>query len=90
MSDDNKTDLEQRIVECQQKIEELSLSQDDPNSERIIRALQEQIALDSDRVSQSQHDASKMTTGPIIMNTLGSDATAPRGSQSSLCSLSCS
>ena len=51
MSDDKKTDLEQRIVECQQKIEELSLSQDDPNSERIIRALQEQIALDSDRVS---------------------------------------
>ena len=45
MSDDKKTDLEQRIVECQQKIEELSLSQDDPNSERIIRALQEQIAL---------------------------------------------
>ena len=51
MSDDKKTDLEQRIVECQQKIEELSLSQDDPNSERIIRALQKQIALDSDRVS---------------------------------------
>ena len=35
MSDDKKTDLEQRIVECQQKIEELSLSQDDPNSERL-------------------------------------------------------
>jgi hypothetical protein len=50
MSDDKKTDLEQRIKECQQKIKELSLSKDDPKIKRIIRALQEQIALDSYRL----------------------------------------
>jgi hypothetical protein len=51
MSDDKKTDLEQRIKDCQQRIEEISLFRDDPKSERIIRALQEQIALDSYQLS---------------------------------------
>ena len=51
MSDDKKTDLEQRIKDCQQKIDEISLFQDNPKAERIIRALQEQIALDSYQLS---------------------------------------
>ena len=51
MSDDKKTDLEQRIKDCQQKIEEISLFRNDTKTERIIRALQEQIALDSDQLS---------------------------------------
>jgi hypothetical protein len=47
MSDDKKADLEERIEENLRKIEELNLFRDDPKIDKIIRALQRQIARDS-------------------------------------------
>ena len=58
MSEVDKADLKQRIEENQQKIEEMSAFRDDPKIDKIIRALQKQIAQDSyqlsllDKVSQ--------------------------------------
>jgi hypothetical protein len=42
-----KSDLESRIRENQKKIEDLSAFRDDPKIDKIIRALQRQIAQDS-------------------------------------------
>ena len=42
-----KSDLESRIRENQKKIEDLSAFCDDPKIDKIIRALQRQIAQDS-------------------------------------------
>jgi len=39
------------IEECQRKIEEISLFRDDPKIDKIIRALQKQIAQDFYRLS---------------------------------------
>ena len=51
MSEVEKADLELRIEENQQKIEELSAFRDDPKIDKIIRALQKQIANDSRQLS---------------------------------------
>jgi hypothetical protein len=47
MSEVYKADLEQRIEEDRHKIEEMSAFRDDPKINKIIRALQKQIAQDS-------------------------------------------
>ena len=44
MPEDKKADLEQRIEEYRHKIEEISAFRDDPKIEKIIKALQKQIA----------------------------------------------
>ena len=46
MADNRKSDLEQRIEENRQKIEEISAFRDDPKIDKIIRVLQKQIAQD--------------------------------------------
>ena len=46
MADNRKSDLEQRIEENRQKIEEISTFRDDPKIDKIIRVLQKQIAQD--------------------------------------------
>ena len=46
-----KADLEQRIEEYRHKIEEISAFRDDPKIEKIIKALQKQIAQDSYQLS---------------------------------------
>jgi len=51
MSEVDKADLELRIKEYQKKIEELSAFWDDPKINKIIRALQKQIAQDSYQLS---------------------------------------
>ena len=59
MAENRKSDLEQRIEENRQKIEEISAFRDDPKIDKIIRVLQKQIAQDFyqlsllDQVSQS-------------------------------------
>jgi hypothetical protein len=59
MSEVHKADLELRIEEDRHKIEEMGAFRDDPKIDKIIRALQKQIAHDSyrlsllDKVSQS-------------------------------------
>ena len=59
MADNRKSDLEQRIEENRQKIEEISAFRDDPKIDKIIRVLQKQIAQDFyqlsllDQVSQT-------------------------------------
>ena len=47
MSEVQKADLEQRIKENQRKIEEISAFSDDPKINKVIRALQKQLAQDS-------------------------------------------
>ena len=49
--EDKKADLEQRIEEYRHKIEEISAFRDDPKIEKIIKALQKQIAQDSYQLS---------------------------------------
>jgi uncharacterized membrane protein (DUF106 family) len=51
MPEDKKADLEQRIEEYRHKIEEISAFRDDPKIEKIIKALQKQIAQDSYQLS---------------------------------------
>jgi hypothetical protein len=51
MPEDKKAHLEQRIEEYRRKIEEISAFRDDPKIEKIIRALQKQIAQDSYQLS---------------------------------------
>jgi hypothetical protein len=51
MSEVHKVDLELRIEEDRHKIEEISAFRDDPKIDKIIRALQKQIAQDSYRLS---------------------------------------
>jgi uncharacterized membrane protein (DUF106 family) len=51
MSDVDQADLRQHIDENQKKIEEISMFRDDPKIDKIIRALQKQIAQDSYRLS---------------------------------------
>ena len=51
MADNRKSDLEQRIEENRQKIEEISAFRDDPKIDKIIRVLQKQIAQDFDQLS---------------------------------------
>jgi uncharacterized membrane protein (DUF106 family) len=51
MSEVHNADLELRIKEYQKKIEELSAFCDDPKINKIIRALQKQIAQDSYELS---------------------------------------
>jgi uncharacterized membrane protein (DUF106 family) len=51
MSDVEQANLRQRIEENQKKIEEISAFRDDPKINKIIRALQKQIAQDSYRLS---------------------------------------
>ena len=51
MPEDKKADLEQRIEEYRHKIEEISAFRDDPKIEKIIKALQKQIAEDSYQLS---------------------------------------
>jgi hypothetical protein len=51
MSEVHKADLELRIKEYQRKIEELSAFWDDPKINKIIRALEQQIAQDSYQLS---------------------------------------
>jgi len=51
MPEDKKADLEQRIDEYRHKIEEISAFRDDPKIEKIIKALQKQIAQDSYQLS---------------------------------------
>jgi uncharacterized membrane protein (DUF106 family) len=51
MSDVDQADLKQRIDENQKKIEEISAFRDDPKIDKIIRALQKQIAQDSYELS---------------------------------------
>jgi hypothetical protein len=51
MSDDKKADLEERIEENLRKMEELNWFRDDPKINKIIRALQKQIARDSCHLS---------------------------------------
>jgi hypothetical protein len=51
MSEVHKAGLEPRIKENQEKIEELSVFWDDPKINKIIRALQKQIAKDSYELS---------------------------------------
>jgi hypothetical protein len=51
MSELQKADLELRIKENQQKIEELGAFSDDPKINKIIRALQKQIAQDAYQLS---------------------------------------
>jgi hypothetical protein len=46
MSEVHKADLELRIEEDRHKIEEMSAFRDDPKIDKIIRALQKQIARD--------------------------------------------
>jgi hypothetical protein len=46
MSEVHKADLELRIEEDRHKIEEMSAFRDDPKIDKIIRALQKQIAQD--------------------------------------------
>ena len=47
MADNRKSDLEQRIEENRQKIEEISAFRDDPKIDKIIRVLQKQFTRDS-------------------------------------------
>ena len=51
MPEDKKADLERRIEEYRHKIEEISAFRDDPKIEKIIKALQKQIARDSYQLS---------------------------------------
>ena len=51
MPEDKKADLEQRIEEYRHKIQEISAFRDDPKIEKIIKALQKQIAQDSYQLS---------------------------------------
>jgi hypothetical protein len=51
MSEVDQVDLRQCIDENQKKIEEISVFRDDPKIDKIIRALQKQIAQDSYRLS---------------------------------------
>ena len=51
MPEDKKADLEQRIEEYRHNIEEISAFRDDPKIEKIIKALQKQIAQDSYQLS---------------------------------------
>jgi uncharacterized membrane protein (DUF106 family) len=51
MPEDKKADLEHRIEEYRHKIEEISAFRDDPKIEKIIKALQKQIAQDSYQLS---------------------------------------
>jgi len=51
MSDVDQADLKQRIDENQKKIEEIRAFRDDPKIDKIIRALQKQIAQDSYELS---------------------------------------
>ena len=51
MPEDKKAHLEQRIEEYRRKIEEISAFRDDPKIEKIIKALQKQIAQDSYQLS---------------------------------------
>ncbi len=55
MSENEKSRLEKRIRENQQKIEEMSPFGDDPKFARIIRAIQKQIAHDTYALSLLQN-----------------------------------
>ena len=58
MADNRKSDLEQRIEENRQKIEEISAFRDDPKIDKIIRVLQKQIERRRERQIEPTRPAS--------------------------------